>query len=100
MASRKLSVTVCCAVVLAVMLVGQVYNLKQAKRDISSIYATGLFEDVNITPKEADDSTESAPKVRYIHARYVCVYVCACSIASCVQKQRPWQTRCVCMCVF
>lgn len=43
---------------------GQVYNLKQAKRDIASIYATGLFEDVNITPKESDSSTESSPQVR------------------------------------
>ena len=39
------------------------YNLKQAKRDIASIYATGLFEDVNITPNESDSSSEAAPRV-------------------------------------
>jgi outer membrane protein assembly factor BamA len=43
-----------------------VYNLKQAKRDIASIYATGLFEDVNLTPRESEASTETAPKVRLI----------------------------------
>lgn len=43
---------------------GHVYNLAQAKRDIASIYSTGLFEDVNFTPREAEDSTEAAPKVR------------------------------------
>ncbi|KAF5835670.1 surface antigen-domain-containing protein [Dunaliella salina] len=42
---------------------GQVYNLKQAKRDIASIYATGLFEDVNVTPNESESSTEAAPKL-------------------------------------
>lgn len=42
---------------------GRVYNLRQAKADIDSIYSTGLFEDVNITPQEAEDSTESHPKV-------------------------------------
>jgi hypothetical protein len=40
-----------------------VYNLRQAKQDIDSIYSTGLFEDVNIVPQEADDSTETHPKV-------------------------------------
>jgi hypothetical protein len=40
-----------------------VYNLRQAKADIDSIYSTGLFEDVNIVPQEADDSTEAHPKV-------------------------------------
>ncbi len=43
---------------------GRVYNLNQAKRDIASVYSTGLFEDVNISPKEAEDSTETSPKVR------------------------------------
>jgi hypothetical protein len=42
---------------------GRVYNLRQAKQDIDSIYSTGLFEDVNIVPQEAEDSTESHPKV-------------------------------------
>ena len=43
---------------------GAVYNLAQAKRDIASIYSTGLYEDVNIAPREAEDSTETSPKVR------------------------------------
>lgn len=42
---------------------GKVYSLRQAKQDIDSIYSTGLFEDVNIIPKEADDSTEQNPRV-------------------------------------
>jgi outer membrane protein insertion porin family len=40
-----------------------VYSLRQAKQDIDSIYSTGLFEDVNIVPQEAEDSTEQQPKV-------------------------------------
>jgi hypothetical protein len=47
-----------------------VYNLRQAKADIDSIYSTGLFEDVNIVPQEAEDSTESHPKAR----------VCVCGV--------------------
>ena len=43
---------------------GRVYNLRAAKADIDSIYSTGLFEDVNIVPKEAEESTEISPKVR------------------------------------
>jgi hypothetical protein len=42
---------------------GKVYNLRQAKSDIDSVYSTGLFDDVNIIPNEADDSTEQQPKV-------------------------------------
>lgn len=42
---------------------GRVYSLRQAKQDIDSIYSTGLFEDVNIVPQEAEDSTEAHPKV-------------------------------------
>ncbi|GAX81347.1 hypothetical protein CEUSTIGMA_g8778.t1 [Chlamydomonas eustigma] len=42
---------------------GKVYSLTQAKRDIASIYSTGLFEDVSIAPKEAEDSTETHPKI-------------------------------------
>lgn len=43
---------------------GRVYSLRQAKQDIDSVYSTGLFEDVNIVPQEAEDSTEQQPKVR------------------------------------
>lgn len=39
------------------------YNLHQAKRDIASIYSMGIFEDVSIAPKEAEDSTEQSPKL-------------------------------------
>jgi hypothetical protein len=42
---------------------GKVYNLRQAKQDIDSVYSTGLFDDVNIIPNEADESTELQPKV-------------------------------------
>ncbi|KAF6264536.1 surface antigen-domain-containing protein [Scenedesmus sp. NREL 46B-D3] len=42
---------------------GRAYSLRQAKQDIDSIYSTGLFEDVNIVPQEAEDSTEQQPKV-------------------------------------
>ncbi|KAI8467202.1 MAG: surface antigen-domain-containing protein [Monoraphidium minutum] len=42
---------------------GRVYSLRQARADIDSIYSTGLYEDVNITPQEAEDSTEENPKV-------------------------------------
>uniref|UniRef100_A0A383VQ38 Bacterial surface antigen (D15) domain-containing protein n=1 Tax=Tetradesmus obliquus TaxID=3088 RepID=A0A383VQ38_TETOB len=42
---------------------GRVYSLRQAKADIDSVYSTGLFEDVNIVPQEAEDSTETQPKV-------------------------------------
>jgi outer membrane protein insertion porin family len=44
---------------------GRVYSLRSAKADIDSIYSTGLFEDVNIVPKEAEESTEISPKVSY-----------------------------------
>lgn len=36
---------------------------KQAKADIDSIYSTGLFEDINIVPKEAEESSERNPRV-------------------------------------
>ena len=42
---------------------GQVYNLHQAQRDIASIYAMGIFDDVSIAPKESDDSTAQSPKL-------------------------------------
>jgi hypothetical protein len=35
----------------------------QAKADIDSIYSTGLYDDVNMLPQEAEDSTEENPKV-------------------------------------
>ncbi|PNH04392.1 Outer envelope protein 80, chloroplastic [Tetrabaena socialis] len=41
---------------------GQVYNLRAIRRDINAVYSTGLFEDVNVSTREADDSTEAAPK--------------------------------------
>ncbi|GIL91181.1 hypothetical protein Vretimale_18825 [Volvox reticuliferus] len=42
---------------------GAVYNLRTVRRDINAVYSTGLFEDVNVSTREADDSKESAPKV-------------------------------------
>lgn len=48
-----------------------VYNLRQAKADIDSIYSTGLFEDVNIVPQEAEDSTETHPKVTHTAHPYI-----------------------------
>lgn len=42
---------------------GEVYNLKVARADISAVYGTGLFEDVNITTKEAEGSTEDKPQL-------------------------------------
>ncbi|GLC64066.1 hypothetical protein PLESTF_000114600 [Pleodorina starrii] len=42
---------------------GAVYNLRAVRRDINAVYSTGLFEDVNVSTREAEDSTEAAPKV-------------------------------------
>jgi outer membrane protein insertion porin family len=42
---------------------GQVYNLKQAKKDIEAVYSMGLFEDVSIRPQPAEGSTVEAPRV-------------------------------------
>ncbi|GFR47680.1 hypothetical protein Agub_g9426, partial [Astrephomene gubernaculifera] len=39
---------------------GQVYNLRTIRRDINAVYSTGLFEDVNVATREAEDSTEGA----------------------------------------
>ena len=36
----------------------------QAKRDINAVYSMGLFEDVNIVPKESEGSSETCPKVQ------------------------------------
>lgn len=42
----------------------QVYNIKQAKRDIDAVYSMGLFDDVNILPSPAEDTTLENPKAR------------------------------------
>ncbi len=61
----------------------QVYNIKQAKRDIDAVYSMGLFDDVNILPSPSEDSNMENPKVR--RRRSVpCVYdalqaVCRCT---------------------
>jgi hypothetical protein len=52
-----------------------VYSLRQAKQDIDSIYSTGLFEDVNIVPQEAEDSTEQQPKVGAWSMHHVLMYL-------------------------
>jgi hypothetical protein len=66
-----------------------VYSLRQAKQDIDSIYSTGLFEDVNIVPQEAEDSTEQQPKVWQQHlaqpaaacaAAAAALHVCGCAV--------------------
>ena len=41
----------------------QVYNVRQAKTDIDAVYSMGLFDDVNILPQPAEDSTLEQPKV-------------------------------------
>ena len=41
----------------------QVYNIKQAKRDIDAVYSMGLFDDVNILPSPSEDSSMDHPKV-------------------------------------
>ena len=38
--------------------------MRQASRDIDSVYSMGLFDDVNILPQAAEDSTPGCPKVR------------------------------------
>jgi outer membrane protein insertion porin family len=43
------------------------------KRDINAVYSTGLFEDVNASTREADDSTEAAPKVRSARGLGTCI---------------------------
>ena len=47
-------------------LISQVYNIKQAKRDIDAVYSMGLFDDVNILPSPAEDTTIENPKARLI----------------------------------
>ena len=54
--SRRLAGSLCCAV-------AQVYNVRQAKLDIDAVYSMGLFDDVNILPQPAEDSTLELPKV-------------------------------------
>lgn len=58
---------------------GHVYSLRQAKQDIDSIYSTGLFEDVNIVPQEAEDSTEQHPKVGRGGQSVWCVWLLVCN---------------------
>jgi outer membrane protein assembly factor BamA len=41
----------------------QVYNVRQAKQDIDAVYSMGLFDDVNILPQPAEDSSLEQPKV-------------------------------------
>lgn len=41
----------------------QVYSARQAKRDIDAVYSMGLFDDVNIVPAAAEDSTPENPRV-------------------------------------
>ena len=40
----------------------QVYSTRQARADIDSVYSMGLFDDVNILPQPAEDSTLEHPK--------------------------------------
>lgn len=42
---------------------GRIYSLKEAQADIGAVYATGLFEDVSITPQPAEGSSVEAPRV-------------------------------------
>lgn len=37
--------------------------MRTVRRDINAVYSTGLFDDVNVSTREAEDSTETAPKV-------------------------------------
>jgi hypothetical protein len=41
----------------------QLYSDRQAKKDIDAVYSMGLFDDVNIKPVAAEDSTLDQPKV-------------------------------------
>ena len=41
----------------------QVYSMRQAGRDIDTVYSMGLFDDVKFLPQQAEDSTMEAPKV-------------------------------------
>ncbi len=40
----------------------QVYSAQQARSDIDAVYSMGLFDDVNILPQPAEDSTQEQPK--------------------------------------
>ena len=42
----------------------QVYSAQQARSDIDAVYSMGLFDDVNILPQPAEDSTQEQPKAR------------------------------------
>jgi hypothetical protein len=41
-----------------------VYSTRQARADIDAVYSMGLFDDVNILPQPAEDSTLENPKAR------------------------------------
>ena len=43
---------------------GQVFSLRQGRRDIDAIYSMGLFEDVSMRPQPAEGSSLQHPKVR------------------------------------
>ena len=52
----------CCAL--------QVYSAQQARSDIDAVYNMGLFDDVNILPQPAEDSTQEQPKALPLPACY------------------------------
>ncbi len=41
------------------------YSTRQARADIDAVYSMGLFDDVNILPQPAEDSTLENPKARF-----------------------------------
>lgn len=41
----------------------QVYSLRQARRDIDSVFGMGLFEDVKFLPQAAEGSSLESPIV-------------------------------------
>lgn len=46
--------------------VGSVVNSRQAQRDVETIFATGLFEDVKLIINEAASSTNECPKMDFL----------------------------------
>lgn len=53
----------------------QVYSTQQARSDIDSVYSMGLFDDVNILPQPAEDSTLEHPKACTRPASRIIAYV-------------------------
>ena len=51
------------------------YSTQQARSDIDSVYSMALFDDVNILPQPAEDSTLEHPKVRARPASRARAYV-------------------------